>query len=101
MFFSAKVSSSASPMRAMMLFRIGNAPTRNARRRKFSCCIDNLDTLRHPDVKSKNHHQFAGPHTAGNDLSRALQMREADLSVSPRSQVTARALLPLDRMDRR
>src|SRR6516162_6677073 len=78
-------------MRSMMQFRIGNAPTRRARRRKFCSCISYLNIVLHQDVKSKNHHHLAGSHTSGNHLDHARQMRQADLSLSRRSQVPARA----------
>src|SRR5215831_20008110 len=38
-------------MRAMMQFRIGNAPTRSARRRKFSSCMAYLDIVLHQDCQ--------------------------------------------------
>src|SRR5215471_773152 len=88
-------------MHAMMQFRIGNAPTRSARRRKFSSCMAYLDIVLYQDVKWKSHHHLARSHTSGNHLNLARQMRQADLSLSPGSQVSARALLPLDWMDQR
>jgi len=42
---------------------------------------------------------LAKPHPSGDCLNFARQVRQAHLSLSPRPQIPARALLPLDRMD--
>jgi hypothetical protein len=80
---------------------IGSAPPRSPRRRNLSSCIACLDVVLYQDVKSKSDHHFARPHPSGDDFNLTRKVWQVHLSLSPGSQVPARALLPVDRLDQR